>query len=212
MAEEMAPAGRAADVSAITQLVLSERESRDMGWWTRMRACFHPDARIRISWIDGDADAFVRGSIDMAARGMKAKHRVGPPVVRVNGDRGVASFPAIIDIPAVLSGVEVMLSSHARFLFRVEKRGGGWKIAFFDSIYMRDELVAAIPGQVPPVTPEDVAGYRKSYRMLCHLLSLTGYVPSQDLAGEDRPETAASLIGDVYGWVGLQPDAGQDLD
>jgi hypothetical protein len=199
----------AADVSAISQLVLSERESRDMGWWTRMRACFHADARIRISWIDGDAEAFVRGSIDMAARGMKAKHRVGPPVVRVRGDRAVASLPGIIDIPAALSGVEVMLSSHARFLFRAERREGVWRISFFDAVYMRDELVAAIPGQVPPVTPEDVAGYRKSYRMLCHLLSLTGYVPSQDLAGEDRPETAAALIAEVYGWAGLDPDSAE---
>jgi hypothetical protein len=196
----------ATDVSAITQLILSERDSRDLGRWTRMRACFHPDARIRISWIDGDAEAFVRGSIDMAQRGMKATHRVGPPVVRIRGDKAVASFPAIIDIPAVLSGVEVMLSSHARFLFRVERRGGLWRIAFFDSIYMRDELVAVIPGQVPPVTPEDLAGYRKSYRMLCHLLSLTGYVPNQDLAGEDRPETAAAMLAEVYGWAGIEPD------
>jgi hypothetical protein len=202
---------RAADITAITQLILSERESRDMGWWTRMAACFHPDARIRISWIDGDAEAFVKGSIDMAARGMRAKHRVGPPVVRIRGDRAVASFPAIIDIPAVLAGVEVMLSSHARFLFRVERREGVWRIAFFDAIYMRDELVAAIPGQVPPVTPEDVAGYRKSYRMLCHLLSLTGYVPSQDLAGEDRPETVAAMIAEVYGWVGLEPDGADGI-
>ncbi len=203
--------GAADDVSAITQLVLSERESRDMGWWTRMRACFHPDARIRISWIDGDADAFVKGSIDMAARGMRAKHRVGPPVVRIRGDRAVASFPAIIDIPAVLSGVEVMLSSHARFLFRAERRQDVWRIAFFDSIYMRDELVAAIPGQVPPVTPEEVAGYRKSYRMLCHLLGQTGYVPNQELAGEDRPETAAAMIAEVYGWAGLDPDSAADI-
>ena len=59
-------------VLSITQLVLSERESRDNGWWNRMADCFHPDARIRLSWIDGDADAFVKGSIDMARRGMKA--------------------------------------------------------------------------------------------------------------------------------------------
>ncbi len=211
MTEDLARAQKTADISAITQLILSERESRDMGWWTRMGACFHPDARIRISWIDGDAQAFVRGSIDMAARGMKAKHRVGPPVVRVRGERAVASFPAIIDIPAMLSGVEVMLSSHARFLFRVERRRDGWRIAFFDAIYMRDELVAAIPGQTPPVSPEDVAGYRRSYRMLCHLLSLTGYVPSQDLAGEDRPETAAALLAEVYGWAGIEPDSADDL-
>jgi hypothetical protein len=190
-------------------MVLSERESRDMGWWTRMRACFHPDARIRLSWIDGDTDAFVRGSIDMAERGMQAKHRVGPLVARVRGDRAVASLAGIIDIPATVAGVEMVMSSYARFLYRLERRQGAWKIAFFDSIYMRDEMVAAIPGEIPPVTAEDVSGYRKSYRMLCHLLSLTGYVPSQDLAGEDRPETVAAMIKDVYGWAGLTPDSEQ---
>ena len=202
-------AAQAQDITAITQLVLSERESRDMGWWTRMRACFHDDARIRLSWIDGSADEFIAGSIDMAARGMKARHRLGPMVVRVNGDRAVASFSAIIDIPGAIRNVEVHLSSHARFLFRTERREGTWRIAFFDAIYMRDELVAAIPGQVVPVTPADVAPFRRSYRMLCHLLSLTGYAPSQALAGDDLPETAAALSADVYGWAGIAPDFDQ---
>ena len=106
------------DILSITQLVLSERESRDNGWWSRMADCFHPDARIRLSWIDGDTDAFVKGSIDMARRGMKARHRVGPPVVRLNGERAVASLPAIIDIPAEIGGIEAQLSSYARFLYR----------------------------------------------------------------------------------------------
>jgi hypothetical protein len=196
-------------VIAISQLILSERESRDMGWWTRMAACFHADARIRLSWIDGSAADFVAGSIDMAARGMKAKHRVGPPVVRLNGDRAVVSFPASIDIPGSVKGVEVQLSSHARFLYRVERRDGAWRIAFFDSIYVRDELVAAVPGQIVPVAAEDVAAFRTSYRMLCYMLSLTGYAPSQDLAGDDRPESAAAMIAEVYGWAGIDPDSGE---
>ena len=196
----------AADISAITQLVLSERESRDLGWWARMADCFHPGARVRLSWIDGSGEDFVRGSIDMAARGMKAKHRVGPPVVRIRGDRAVASLAAIVDVPAVIAGVEVQLSSYTRFLYRVERRDGRWRIAFFDSIYVRDELVAILPGQVPPVSAADVAPYRKSYRMLCHLLSLSGYVPSQDLAGDDLPETAAAMAAEVYGWAGIEPD------
>jgi hypothetical protein len=194
-------------IVAIAQLILSERESRDMGWWTRMSACFHADAHIRLSWIDGNAAEFVAGSADMAARGMKAKHRVTPPVVRLNGDRAVVSFPASIDIPGTIKGVEVQLSSHARFLYRVERRDGVWRIAFFDAIYMRDELVAAVPGQVVPVTPKDVAAFRTSYRMLCYMLSLTGYVPSQDLAGEDRPASAAAMTAKVYGWAGIDPDS-----
>jgi hypothetical protein len=196
-----------ADVSAITQLVLSEREARDMGWWTRMADCFHPDSRVRLSWIDGTGEEFVRGSIDMAARGMKAKHRVGPPVVRLNGDRAIASLAAIIDIPVTVRGIDAHLSSYARFVYRLERREGRWRIAFFDSIYLRDELVPAIPGQAVPVTAEEVAPFRSSYRMLCFALSLTGYAPSQDLAGDDRPETSAAIIGEAYGWAGIDPDS-----
>lgn len=32
-------------IVAITQLVVRERESRDLGFWNRMRGCFHADAR-----------------------------------------------------------------------------------------------------------------------------------------------------------------------
>lgn len=202
-----ASAEEARHITAIAQLVLSEREARDMGWWTRMGECFHPDARVRLSWIDDTGEAFVRGSIDMAARGMSAKHRVTPPVVRLNKDRAVASFPAIIDIAAVLKGVEVQLSSHARFLYRLERRDDRWRICFFDALYVRDELTAAIPGEVVPVTAEDVAPYRKSYRFLCFLLGLSNYTPSQELAGEDRPETAAALYQEAYAWAGITPDS-----
>jgi hypothetical protein len=31
----------AVDISEITQLILTERESRDFGHWSRMRDCFH---------------------------------------------------------------------------------------------------------------------------------------------------------------------------
>jgi hypothetical protein len=197
----------AADVIAITQLVLSERESRDLGRWQRMEACFFPDARICLSWIDGSAREFVLGSIDMAKRGMKASHRISPPVVRISGDRAVVSAPSIIDIPGNVRGVEVQLSSHARFLYRVERRDGRWGIVFFDSIYMRDELTPCIPGLTIPITADDVAPFRKSYRMLCFILSLGGYTPSHDLAGYDKEETAAAKTAEVYGWAGIDPNS-----
>ena len=50
-------------------------------------------------------------------------------------------------------------------------------------------------------------GFRYFAQKNASLLGLTGYVPSQDLAGEDRPETVAALIGEVYGWAGIVPDA-----
>jgi len=197
----------AADISAIEQLILTERESRDLGRWKRMASCFHPDSRVRISWFDGSGEEFVKGSIDMARRGMVAKHRLEPPLVRLAGNRAVTSLSAIIDIPEVLGGIEVQLSSHVRILVRTEKRGRKWGICFFDCLYQRDELTTAIPGVSVPLTFEDLKPFRKSYRVLSYLLALKGYAPNNELAGEDKPETVASLISEVFGWAGIEPDA-----
>ena len=196
----------AADISAITQLVLTERESRDLGRWNRMRSCFHPDSRVRISWIDGTGEQFVAGSIDMARRGIQAKHRLGPPLVRLAGNRAITTISAIIDVPDMLGGIEVQLSGHGRFVYRTEKRDGKWGICSLDFIYMRDELTTAIPGVPVPVTFDDLKPFRQAYRMLSYLLTLKGYAPNNDLAGEDRPETVAKLMSEVFGWAGIEPD------
>jgi hypothetical protein len=193
-------------VSEITQLVLTERESRDLGRWKTMRACFHSDARIRISWIDGDADAFVNGSIDMARRGVLAKHRLGPVRVRIAGDRAVASLLGIIDIPTLVGGVEAQLSSHARFLFRAERRNQKWGLSGFDAVYRRDELQPTVPGQVIQVTPAQLAGFRPSYRMLSFVLTAQGYEVNHELAGEDRPQSAAALERELNEWAGIGPE------
>ena len=195
----------AADVSAVAQLVLSERESRDLGRWERMAACFHPDSQVRITWFRGSGPDFVKGSIDMARRGVLAKHRLGPVLVRLNGYRGVASLSAIIDIPAELDGVEAQLSSHARFLYPAERRDGRWGLMGFEAVYTRDEFTTAIPGQVLPLTPADVAGFRPSYRMLAWLLTRQGYAVDPDLPGDDRPDLADAVYQRIYGWAGLKP-------
>src|SRR5579863_2500123 len=54
-----------ADITFISQLILRERESRDLGRWDQMRDCFWPDSVVRISWFRGNGPDFVTGSIDM---------------------------------------------------------------------------------------------------------------------------------------------------
>jgi hypothetical protein len=192
-------------VTEVTQLVLTERESRDLGHWERMRACFHDESRIRISWFNGNGADFVKGSIDMARRGVLAKHRLGPVRVRLAGERAVATLAAIIDIPTVVGDVEAQLSSHARFIFRAERREQRWGLSGFDAVYRRDELVPTIPGQVICVTPMQLAGFRPSYRMLSFVLTHQGYTVNHELAGEDRPESAAALEREIDAWAGFAP-------
>lgn len=193
----------ALDVTELTQLVLVEREARDLGQWRTMRGCFHDDACIRISWITGDADAFVAGSIDMARRGVLAKHRLGPVRVHLCGDRAVLSLSGIIDIPTRIDGIEAQLSSHARFLYRAERRDAAWRLSGFDGVYRRDELVAVVPGQVLRVDAGALASYRPSYRLLSHVLASNGYAVNHDLPGEDRPAQVAALEQELFGWAGL---------
>jgi hypothetical protein len=195
----------AADVSAVTQLVLLERECRDLGRWSRMRECFHPDSLIRLSWFTGTGADFVTGSIDMARRGVLAKHRLGPALVRLNGNRAVASLSASIDIPAKIGGVEAQLSSHARFLYRAERRADTWKISGFDAVYVRDEVVPAIPGQTLQIVASELARFRTSYRMLSYVLSTQGYTVNAELPGDDRPEIVRALEKEVFDWAGVEP-------
>ena len=84
-----------ADITSISQLILRERESRDMGRWEQMRECFWPDSVVRISWFRGNGPDFVTSSIDMARRGILAKHRLGPVLATLAGDRAIASLTAI---------------------------------------------------------------------------------------------------------------------
>jgi len=193
----------AAAVTAITQLILRERESRDLQRWNTMRECFWPDSLVRVSWFRGSAFEFIAGSKDMAERGTAAKHRLGPILVRVNGERAVASLTAIIDLPLHLNGVEATLSAHSRFLYRIERRNAEWRISGFDAVYIRDEITPSVPGQAIAIHAEDVASFRPSYRMLSYYLKSQGFEIDSNLPGEDRPELVNSLNREIFGWAGL---------
>lgn len=194
----------AADVSAITQLILRERESRDLGRWERMRDCFWPESLVRVSWYHGNGEGFVAGSMDMARRGVLAKHRVTPILVNLNGDRSVAAMPSIIDLPVKLQGVELVLSVHARFLYRSEKRSGTWRLTGFDAIYMRDELTPAVPGQTIAIDPQELTRFRPTYRLLSYFMASHGYQVNPNLAGEDRPDLVKALNDELYGWANIK--------
>ena len=206
MANSLPPAVlEAADVSAISQLVLRERLSRDLGLWEQMHDCYHDDLVVRLSWINASGPEFVRRSKDMAARNVKATHRLGPILVTLAGDRAIAQLAAIIDIPSKVRGVAIIMSSHARFLFRAERRDRVWRLFGFDVIYQRDEINPIIPGQVVTIEPQELKNFRPSYHLLAFCVMSGGFPVRNDLAGVDRPDLVEALTREVYEWAGLPP-------
>jgi len=196
-------ASDAADITAISQLILRERESRDLARWGTMRECFWPDSLVRVSWFQGNGPDFVTGSIEMARRGIPAKHRLAPILVRLAGDRAVASLHGIIDLPVTLKGISATLSTHSRFLYRAERRENRWGLMGFDAIYMRDELIPDLPGESIAIASSEVSGFRKSYRLLSYYLHSQGYKVDSTLPGEDMPETVQGLYQELFTWCGI---------
>jgi len=192
---------KSADITTITQLILCERESRDLQRWETMRQCFWPDSVVRVSWFRGNGPDFVTGSMDMAKRGIPAKHRLAPILVRFAGDRAIASLTGIIDLPVKLKGVEATLSTHARFLYRAERRKSEWRIYGFDAVYLRDELTPAICGQQIVIDPDEMKGFRPSYRMLSYYLKSQKFPIDSELAGEDRPDLVEALYRELFQWA-----------
>lgn len=193
----------AADVSAVTQLILRERESRDLQRWRQMRECFWPDSLVRVSWFRGNGADFVTGSIDMARRGVPAKHRLGPILVTLNGDRAVATLSGIIDLPVKLGGIEATLSTHARLVYRAEKRQDKWGIFGFDGIYVRDELTPSVPGQSISIDSKELESFRPSYRLMSYYLNSRGFAIDSNLPGDDRPDLVQALNLEIFGWAAL---------
>ncbi|WP_410631563.1 nuclear transport factor 2 family protein [Amycolatopsis sp. cmx-4-83] len=183
----------------VGELVVRERQGRDRGWWDRMQACYAPDSTVRLSWFRGSGEEFVARSREMTGRGDVARHRLGPPVVDVDGQRAIAEVPAAIDVRTVLDGVEVDLTSYTRLLYRAEVRNGRWLIASLDPVYERDVLAPVLPGaSVPPASFE---GLRPSYRFLAHVLGRRGYPVPDDLYGDDRPGEVAALYDSHFAWL-----------
>jgi hypothetical protein len=50
----------AADASAVAQLILTERESRDLARWDQMRDWFDSDSRVHLSWFNRSRKPAVR--------------------------------------------------------------------------------------------------------------------------------------------------------
>lgn len=189
------------DANAVAQLILLERQGRDRGWFAQEESAFHPDSLVRIAWFVGTGAEFVARSREVYASGLRPVHRMGPPVVHLDGDRAVAETPAQISIIQDFDGIEGYVVNDVRLLYRAERRAGVWKLSQMDCIYERDTVVPAVVGLFPVIDQEVLSRFRAPYRYLGYHLHLTGKQARDDLFADDRPEAVTGLYDEAFGWL-----------
>ena len=188
-------------VTEVGQLVVRERQCRVRMLAAELLACFHEDATVETSWSEGSAAAFVSGTATRSASSGPIINRVGPPVVEVHGQRAFVELPSTTTRWIPVNGVEAVLVSFMRLLYRVEQRAGVWKISSLHAVNEGDTLEQAVPGTDLGIDPTALVGLRHSYRFLSYTRSLEGTTVSQDLYGIDRADELSALYDDARAWL-----------
>ena len=125
--------------------------SRDAGEWETLEACFHPEARVDLSWYSGSASEFIECSRLMAGKRRpeeRHKHLLGNMRTVIRGRRAVHETDVQILIREFIDGILFDYTGYARFYDLYEKRDREWRIASKSCIYERDRLDPVIPGSV----------------------------------------------------------------
>jgi hypothetical protein len=169
---------------------------RDLAQWDSLRALFHPDGTIEVTWFEGLASEFVDASMRMGASDLRTKHFIASPVVTFNGGK------AIVETNAIIIGENVRLGlgceSHNRFYDLVEKRNGAWKIVRRQSIY--DMGSFTFPGGLVEIDGEIVERYPREYAPLAYLLDKSGF-PVKRVFATKGSELEKAMKADAQRWL-----------
>jgi hypothetical protein len=177
---------------------------RDQGRWDELKNLFHPDGSIAVTWYSGPIDGFVEGSKKMAAsRGAQTKHWIGASRVDIRGDRALCDTDVVIMARSKLAGIEVDITTFARFVDRFERRTDRvWRAVRRVAVYEKD--------RIDPVAPSfrfrflyALAGFSRypaSYRHLAAGLVRSGRKLSADII-EAGSAGERDLLQDARRWL-----------
>jgi SnoaL-like domain len=182
----------ATDKYACAELIQSWGLYRDQGRWPELLATFVPDGQISISWFSGSFREFVERCRKSFEAGQRSKHQIFPSIVRTAGERAVAETNIVILVRQKIGGVPVDMTSNARFLDRLERRGGRWAIVERTAIYERDRLDPVEPSAAfeELFKAADLSIHPEPYRYMAARLAAAGRALAPVVYCDGRPETA----------------------
>lgn len=193
--------GATADIAAVTQVVLYEREARDRGWWGQMRATYWPEAEVNLMWHQGSASDFIARSAALFDAGARPLHHMYSPVVHVSGARAHVEAPTVTWTTWDIDGTSGNLNTHMRLNYQLERRGVEWRIVRFDCVYEYATLTPAVPGESIVVPADELAGFRSSYAILGWHQVRRGVAVDGDQLGADRPEQLDEFYASTRDWL-----------
>ncbi|MBP0457223.1 nuclear transport factor 2 family protein [Streptomyces montanisoli] len=177
---------------------------RDLGEWDRLRDLFHPQARIEITWFEGLASDFVDASARMGTSDFRTKHIITAPSVTfsADGDRAVSETNAIIIGENTRLGLGC--NGHNRFIDRVERRDGTWRILDRKSVYD----FASFTFPLGPVDFDHEAARRapREYAALAYLLDASGF-PVRRVFATKGSEQEKNIKQSALDWLDDQNQA-----
>lgn len=176
---------------------------RDQGRWPELLSTFHPEGTITVTWFRGPFVDFVAKSQKAAlAAKSTSKHLIGWPIVTLAGDRAIAETNVSILGRQVLAGVQVDNLSYGRFLDRIERRDGQWRICERAAIYEKDRLDPVVPGAAfdRMMAEADFSPYPEAYRFLAYRLVNGGRELASPIMCHGSEDTKA-LYRRYHDWI-----------
>ncbi len=132
------------DQHACADVIISWGLFRDQRRWPELLATFHPDGEIAVSWFRGPFKEFV----EHCKRGGPSKHLIMAAArVRQRRSRARAETSIVIIVRQTIENVAVDMTSRARFLDRLERRDGVWRILERAAVYEQDRLDPVVPSE-----------------------------------------------------------------
>jgi hypothetical protein len=187
------------DKYACAELIQAWGLYRDQRRWPELLATFHPEGEIAVSWFRGPFRDFV----EHCKRGGPSKHLISPSLVRVAGERALAETNIVILVRQSIEGLAVDMTSRARFLDRLERRQGRWRILERAAIYEQDRLDPVEPSDAFAHIPKSAAAanYPEPYRYMALRLAAAGR-PLAEPVHYDGSAPTRELYARYEAWLG----------
>ncbi|WP_435929231.1 nuclear transport factor 2 family protein [Dryocola sp. BD613] len=171
---------------------------RDLSHWDELGELFHPEGTIEVTWFEGLASEFIKGSMRMGESDISTKHVMGNPMVTFNA----AQNKAIAETNAMIIGQNSRLAlgatCHNRFYDMMEKRNGEWKILHRQVVY--DFGSFDFPLGVVDIDADVVKRYPIAYAPLAYMLEKSGF-PVQRVFATKGSELEATMKKEAESWL-----------